>query len=70
MNMENAQTGRWFTSSRSSGNGQCVEVRFVADGVQTRDTKDHGQGPVLTFTRREWQAFVDAAKDGEFDLPT
>ncbi len=25
-------------------------------------------GPVLVFTQAEWDAFVEGAKDGEFDL--
>jgi hypothetical protein len=32
-----------------------------------RDSKDRS-GPVLVFTRSEWQAFVDGVKSGEFDL--
>jgi hypothetical protein len=27
-------------------------------------------GAYLAFNRGEWGAFVDGAKDGEFDLPT
>ncbi len=65
----NKRGGGWFTSSRSSGNGQCVEVRFTAAGVQVRDTKDRGDGPTHSFTRDEWDAFVHGVKDGEFDLP-
>jgi hypothetical protein len=57
----------WRTSTRSGGNGQCVEVRQVDDTVQVRDSKDRS-GPALTFTRPEWEAFVGGAKDGEFDL--
>jgi hypothetical protein len=37
--------------------------------VQVRDSKDP-DGPVLAFTRREWEAFLAGCKDGEFDLPT
>lgn len=57
----------WRKSSRSSGNGQCTEVAFHEDGALVRDSKDRG-GPVLSFTRDEWAAFVAAVKDGEFDL--
>jgi hypothetical protein len=45
-----------------------VEVRELADGSrQVRDTKDHGQGPILTFTRAEWEAFLNGCRGGEFD---
>jgi hypothetical protein len=57
----------WHKSTRSSGNGNCVEVAVVDDAVGVRDTKDRS-GPVLVFTASEWRAFVAGAKDGEFDL--
>jgi hypothetical protein len=57
----------WHKSSRSSGNGNCVEVAILDDAVAVRDTKDRS-GPVLVFTPAEWNAFVAGAKGGEFDL--
>jgi hypothetical protein len=59
----------WFTSTRSSGNGNCVEVAHLSDGVAVRDTKNNGVGPILRFTGPEWDAFLAGAKDGEFDRP-
>ena len=60
---------RWFKSSRSSGGtDNCVEVAFAGDVVGVRDTKQKGAGPILSFTRAEWEAFIGGAKDGEFDL--
>jgi len=56
----------WRTSSRSGGNGECVEVAQVDDGVAVRDSKDRS-GPVLVFEPAVWAAFIAAAKDGEFD---
>jgi len=58
---------RWKKSSRSSGNGQCVEMADVDGAVAVRDSKDP-TGSVLIFTPAEWAAFVAGAKDGEFDL--
>ena len=37
------------------------------DAVAVRDSKDR-TGPALLFTQAEWTAFVDSAKDGEFDI--
>jgi hypothetical protein len=62
------RVGQWIKASASDQSGSCVEVRALTDGTrQVRDTKDHGQGPVLTFTAAEWIAFLDGAKAGEFD---
>jgi Domain of unknown function (DUF397) len=45
---------------------QCVEVSSSDHGVKIRDTKEP-DGPVLNFTVQEWRAFIQGAKDGEFD---
>lgn len=62
----------WRKSGKSSLDGSCVQVRRVhlgvdGDEVQVRDSKNP-TGPVLGFTAKEWDAFVDGAKGGEFDL--
>jgi len=54
-------------SSRSGGQGNCVEVAVTAGGIQVRDSKNT-TGPVLNFTESEWEAFTAGAKAGEFDL--
>ena len=60
---------QWRKSTRSGGSGgNCVEVAYPGDGtIRVRDSKNP-DGPVLTFTPAEWDAFLDGAKDGEFDL--
>lgn len=50
---------RWRKSSHSNPDGECVEAGRAADGtVGVRDSKHHGAGPVLGFTRPEWAAFL------------
>ncbi|HEX6755682.1 MAG TPA: DUF397 domain-containing protein [Mycobacteriales bacterium] len=56
----------WRKASASNSGG-CVEVAPLPDGgVAVRDSKDR-QGPILSFTRREWVAFLDGMERGEFD---
>ncbi|MEU7653735.1 DUF397 domain-containing protein [Micromonospora taraxaci] len=56
--------GVWRTSTRSGGEGDCVEVAGFADSVGVRDSKDR-QGPVLTFTPSAWAAFVEFTVVGQ-----
>jgi hypothetical protein len=59
----------WMKAARSTGQGgNCVEVRRHGGTIQVRDSKANGTGPILTFTRAEWAAFLDGARKGEFDL--
>ncbi|MCC4322326.1 DUF397 domain-containing protein [Streptomyces malaysiensis] len=58
----------WFKSSFSQNAAGCVEVRFAAGLSYVRSTRDRG-GPMVTFTRVEWEAFLLGAWNGEFDMP-
>ncbi|HEY6073135.1 MAG TPA: DUF397 domain-containing protein [Anaerolineales bacterium] len=56
-------------STASSSNQGCVDVKTcTCDEVLVRDSKDP-DGPVLTFTRDEWTAFLAGVKGEEFELP-
>ena len=54
-------TARWFKSSRSTNNGTCVEVAFVAGVVAARDSKDPA-GAALVITPQAWTAFLGAVR--------
>ncbi|MFY1674087.1 DUF397 domain-containing protein [Plantactinospora sp. WMMB334] len=56
----------WRKSTRSQNNGACLEVARVGDVIGVRDSKNP-DGPVLVFTLREFDAFLDGAAKGEFN---
>nr|WP_205861219.1 DUF397 domain-containing protein [Planosporangium flavigriseum] len=65
VNLDGAQ---WHSSDHGGPRSEnCVEVAFVDGGIAVRQS-NNPDGPVLLFTRGEWDAFVEGAKDGEFDL--
>lgn len=63
-------TGANWTTGRSGGNGQCVEVATelpaMPGHVAVRDTKNR-HGAVLMFTDQEWSAHLASVRDGLYD---
>ncbi|MFI7701740.1 DUF397 domain-containing protein [Nonomuraea sp. NPDC049480] len=58
----------WRKSSLSGGVGECVEFATSTNGeVLVRDSKNP-TGPVLTFTKSEWRAFIGGVRNAEFDV--
>lgn len=58
----------WLKSTASQPNGDCLEVSIGVDVVRIRHSQDRS-GAILSFTRAEWRAFLDGARNGEFNLP-
>jgi hypothetical protein len=59
----------WRKSTRSAGNGNCVEIAHLASGVAVRDSKDP-DGAVLRFCAEGWQQFLAAIRTGDLDSST
>jgi hypothetical protein len=58
----------WHKSTFSNGNGgDCVEHARLPDGSCAVRHSKHPNGPSLTFTATEWDAFIAGVKAGEFD---
>ena len=55
----------WRVASRCQG-GACVQVAPSGKMIAIGDSKNSG-GPILTYTRAEWSAFVAGIRRGEFD---
>ena len=61
-----SSTTEWLKARKSTSGGNCVEVRSAGGVIEVRDSKDPS-GPVLRFTGPEWEAFLDGARNHEFD---
>jgi hypothetical protein len=57
----------WVKSSLSFSNSNCVEVASLPDDSVGVRHSQNPEGPVLRFTRDEWQAFLGGVRAGEFD---
>lgn len=56
----------WHKAQRSTNNGACVEIASTVGKIAIRDSKDP-DGPVLVYTPTEFSAFLEGARNGEFD---
>ena len=67
MTVEEVIVLTWRKSTRSIGNGQCVEAAKLTDGrLAMRDSMDK-HGPIFLFTQGEWYVFLKEIKGGDFD---
>jgi hypothetical protein len=62
--MENLNAPAWRKSSRC-GTATCVEVAKIDDTYLIRDSKNP-EVAALSFTKAEWEAFVEGVNAGEF----
>jgi hypothetical protein len=58
---------QWRKSTHSNPSGNCLEVARLSDGRLAVRNSRHPSGPALIYTPAEIAAFVNGAKDGEFD---
>jgi uncharacterized protein DUF397 len=61
-----AQSEAIWRKSTFSGLNGCVEIAILNGQIGVRDSKDQN-GPILLFTRAEWDAFLNGVKSGQFD---
>lgn len=67
MQDERLQNAVWRKSRRSNPSGNCVELAELdGGGVAVRNSR-HPSGPALIYTPAEITAFIQGAKDGDFD---
>ena len=58
-------TTRWRKGSRCDSSA-CVEVALITDRAAMRDSKQ-ANGPILSFSVREWSSFLAGVRAGDFD---
>ncbi len=52
--------------AQSCNGGTCIRVAPNGKMIVVGDSKDP-RGPVLSYTRSEWRAFITGIKRGDFD---
>ena len=55
----------WHVAVNCDG-GSCVQVAAAGEAIVLGDSKCP-DGPFLSYSKDEWEAFVTAIKRGEFD---
>ena len=63
---ESQSTVTWVRSSRCES-GNCVEVALIDDEIAVRNST-RPDGPMVTFSKAEWTAFLGGIEAGEFRL--
>lgn len=55
----------WHVAANCDG-GSCIQVAAAGELIVLGDSKSP-EGPLLSYSRDEWETFVTAIKHGEFD---
>jgi hypothetical protein len=63
--MKDVRYDGWRKSRRSNSSANCIEVAAADHLVAVRDSKQHGDGPILEFTSAAWETFTSAVRIGE-----
>lgn len=58
MSSSDTTSATWRKSTYSTAQGSCVEAGSVPGHVLVRDTTQHGQGPVVSISPRDWRRFT------------
>jgi len=58
---------QWQKSRRSNSQGNCVELARLSGGQVAVRNSRHPEGLALVYTHDEMVAFIEGAKDGDFD---
>jgi hypothetical protein len=66
--MSTIDSSPWIKATASDGANNCVEMRHHGVVVEVRDTKAMGSGPVLRVVPSAFAAWLDGAKNGDFDV--
>ena len=63
---EAERSALFWLKAQASGATGCVEIASTVDKIAIRDSKDP-DGPILVYTLTEFSAFLEGARNGEFD---
>ena len=55
----------WRVATKCNG-GACIRIAAHDGKVLLGDSKNP-EGPVLVYSRAEWEAFADGVRQGDFD---
>lgn len=65
--MHAPQSSMTWVKSRRCESSACVEAAASSEMIHIRQSADPS-GPVLSFSRQEWLAFLGGVLDGDFDF--